>query len=258
MGQYNHFYKIQISFLGFRYHGWQLQKELKTVQFMVNKTIEYVLNHNSFRTIGCSRTDARVSAEEYYFQLLLKTPIKTKDFFNQFRTNLPTDITAHEIEEVGSDFNIIQAPKIKEYRYYFSIGNPAHPFTAAFMADFGNGLSLDLMKSAAELFTGTHNFKNFCSAPKTKTDFTREIISSKITPSKNYSGAFFPPESYMFQIKAKAFMRYQVRLMMGAIEMVGRKELDLESIRERLKHPSKQQIPVIAPGSGLVLHSVTY
>ena len=42
------FYLIELQFLGFRYHGWQKQKDVKTVQHMLDRTLHFILEHENY------------------------------------------------------------------------------------------------------------------------------------------------------------------------------------------------------------------
>ena len=64
MAKWNHYYLIRIEFLGFRYHGWQKQEKLPSVQGQIDKTFLFIFQDENFKTLGCGRTDAKVSAEE--------------------------------------------------------------------------------------------------------------------------------------------------------------------------------------------------
>ena len=56
-------YLMTYQYLGFRYHGWQKQPNLKTVQKMLDKTFSFVLGKEvDIKFITSSRTDAMVSA----------------------------------------------------------------------------------------------------------------------------------------------------------------------------------------------------
>ncbi len=114
MKQY--FYLIHIQYLGFRFHGWAKQPDVKTVHQFIDKTLPFVLGHKNFKTLGSSRTDAMVSANHAVFELFLKEPLETEQFFHDLNSNLPTDIRAIKIEETDQYFNVIQSPKTKECR----------------------------------------------------------------------------------------------------------------------------------------------
>ncbi|MEQ9230870.1 MAG: tRNA pseudouridine(38-40) synthase TruA [Cyclobacteriaceae bacterium] len=258
MANWKHFYLIRIEFLGFRYHGWQKQEGFRSVNGMIDKTLLFILGHDDFRTLGCGRTDAKVSANDYAFELFLNEPALPEQLLHRLNKNLPSDIRAKSVEEVSAEFNIIQSPKCKEYRYYFSSGEKSHPFNAPLIRDFGKQLDVDQMKAAALVFNGTHNFKRYVSKPSEDTVFEREVLHSSIEQNDHLFGSFSPPTSYFFRVISKGFMRYQVRLMMGALVEVGRGSWSLEDLKESLSNPNGDQIKHVAPSSGLVLYRVEF
>ena len=196
MARWTHFYLIRIEFLGFRYHGWQKQQGLKSVHGMIDKTMSFVLKHQNFRTLGCGRTDAKVSAHDYAFELFTQEELIPEQLLHRLNKNLPADIRAKQVLPVSADFNIIQSAKRKQYRYFFSFGDKSHPFNAPLISDFGKQLNVDLMKEAATLFQGTHNFKRYVSKPSADTVFTREILHASIEVNTELYGSFTPDESY--------------------------------------------------------------
>lgn len=258
MASWSHFYLFRIEFLGFRYHGWQLQPKFRSVQGMVDKTLEFIFKHNNFKTLGCGRTDAKVSANDFAFELFSNEKIDCKEFLTIFNKNLPSDIRAKSIEMVDSKFNIIQQSKIKEYHYFFSSGEKSHPYNGPFIRDFGEQLDVVLMQQGARIFEGIHNFKRYASKPSANTIFERSILSCEIVQNTSITGSFVPQESYVLKVRSAGFLRYQVRLMMGALVDVGRGDWSLDDLKESLSNPAGMQIRHIAPSSGLVLHSVEF
>lgn len=256
MQQY--FYLIHIQYLGFRFHGWAKQPNVKTVHQMIDKTLPFVLGHRRFKTLGSSRTDAMVSASHAVFELFLHEPLKKGQFFHDLNSNLPTDIRVTMIEETEAGFNVIQAPKTKEYIYLFAFGNKCHPFTAPLMASFMENLDIKLMKEGARLFQGRHNFKKYCTKPSPKTIFERAVESSFIEENQLITASFFPEKSWVYHIHAKGFLRNQIRLMMGQLLRLGRGEIDLDDIQNSLLHPDDTPLEYIAPPSGLILNKVNF
>ena len=69
----NYFYLINIQYLGFRYHGWQKQPNLKTLHLAIDKTLNFVFERNKkFKTLAVGRTDAMVSANDTAFELFME------------------------------------------------------------------------------------------------------------------------------------------------------------------------------------------
>ncbi|MFY0598633.1 MAG: tRNA pseudouridine(38-40) synthase TruA [Cyclobacteriaceae bacterium] len=258
MANWTHFYLIRIEFLGFRYHGWQKQAGLKSVHGMVDKTLLFILENENFRTLGCGRTDAKVSANDYAFELFTKEELIPEQLLHRLNKNLPSDIRAKSVDIVDATFNIIQHSKVKEYRYYFSSGEKSHPFNAPLIRDFGKPLDIEKMKVGAQFFEGIHNFKRYVSKPSPDTVFEREIIHSSIELNEMLTGSFMPSESYFFKVISKGFMRYQVRLMMGALVEVGRGTWSLADLQNSLIDFEGTQVKHVAPSSGLTLHRVEF
>lgn len=258
MARWASFYLVRIEFLGFRYHGWQKQPKYKSVQGMIDKTLEFILEHDRFKTLGCGRTDAKVSADDYAFELFINQELKPVELLHSLNKNLPSDIRAKSVDIVDSRFNIIQNAKIKEYHYYFSFGEKSHPFNAPFIRNFGKYLNINDMSFAANNFTGVHNFKRYTSKPMPDTIFEREILSSVIEPSTKFTGQFVALNSFVYKVTAKGFMRYQVRLMMGALVDVGRGLWSVEDLKQSLIDFDGTQIKHVAPSSGLTLHKVEF
>lgn len=260
MAKWGKFYLIRIEFLGFRYHGWQKQPNFRSIQGMVDKTFEFIFQHKDFKTHGCGRTDAKVSADDYAFELfvLKDFQIEPEKLLMKLNKNLPSDIRAKSIAEVNSEFNIIQNSSVKEYHYYFSSGIKSHPFNAPLIRDFGSQLNIEKMKEAANCFLGKHNFKRFASKPTSNSVFERVILKSEIVLNTNITANFTPNQSYIFKVKSKGFLRYQVRLMVGALVNVGRGDWSIDEFQDTLTNPDGSQVKHIAPSSGLVLHEVCF
>lgn len=252
-----YYYLLKIQYLGFRYHGWQKQPDVLTVERMVERTFSYVLGHKNFKLLASGRTDAKVSANVAYVELFLNDiPLPSDDFLDLFNANLPQDIRCLSITEVDKTFNVMDAPIQKEYIYLFSYGDKKHPFTAPYMVNIPGTLDIDLMKKGAALFIGTHDFRNYAYKANPETKTINTLISSEIISNDIYTASFFPEESYMFRVKGKGFKRHQVRLMMGVLFDLGQGKITLEFIKETLIHGSIIKLEHIAQASGLMLHDV--
>lgn len=258
MAKWNQFYLIRIEFLGFRYHGWQKQRGVKTVHGMIDKTMPFVLGHEDFKTLGSGRTDSMVSANDFVFELFLNEDLNLETLKSTINKNLPSDIRVKTVERTNAEFNIIQHSKIKEYHYHFSFGEKTHPFSAPFICCFEAQLNIAAMILAAKEFEGTHNFKRFTSKPSPKTIFEREIISAHIEKNNDLTSNFFPTDSYVFKVRSKGFLRYQVRLMMHVLLKVGQGDWSIEDLKESLVNFEGEQITSIAPASGLCLFKTEF
>ena len=258
--KYPYTYLIEIQFLGFRFSGWQKQVNAKTIHDMIDKTLSFVFNNQQeYKTLGAGRTDAKVSASKYGFQLFLNFEIDNDEFLKQFNCNTTADIKATSIQRVSSVFNIIKSSKIKEYHYYFSFGEKPHPFSSPFLVGIEENLAIDIMKKGARLFEGEHHFHKYCTKPSEKTIFKRIIESCEIVENTILTASFFPKKTYVLKVKGKGFLRYQIRLMMATLFELGKGNLDLNFITSSLKETNDREfLRNIAPASGLQLYNIEF
>ena len=255
--KYSNSYIIYLQFLGFRFSGWQKQKNAKTLHDIVDKSLSFVLENDAYKTIGVGRTDAKVSANTYCLQLFTDDALEEEIFMKSLNSNFPSDFKAISIKQVDRGFNIINAEKIKEYHYYFSFGENNHPFAAPFLVNVDYNLDLTMMVKAAKLFEGEHHFHKYCTKPSQNTILKRTIDYCEIAENTILTASFFPSKSYVLKVKGKGFLRYQIRLMMATLFEVGKGNLDLDFIKNSLKETNdRKYMRNIAQASGLQLYNI--
>ncbi len=226
---------------------------------MVDRTLNFILEGQRFKSLASGRTDAMVSAEEAAIELFLYEPIEDKvAFLKLFNTNLPQDIRALAIKEVDAKFNIINNSKVKEYLYLFAFGDKFHPFCAPILTTILEDLDIEIMKKGAKLFQGEHYLKTYCYKPSDNGIYNREILTCEIIENTIYSANFFPKKSYLLRVRGKGFMRNQIRLMMGTLIDLGKGKLTLNDIEKSLEPENTIKMEYIAPASGLILKSLQF
>jgi tRNA pseudouridine38-40 synthase len=251
-------YIFRIQYLGIRYHGWQVQKGLKTIQGTLEKTFRYVIQHKDFNILGSSRTDSGVSSLNGAFELFLPHAIAVDNFILEVNKYLPSDIRILSACQSPEKFNIIQDVRNKNYGYYFAIGEKPHPMYAGSVAYIGQELDLSLMKEGASLFEGKHDFRRFCSHGKNTKDFVRNIIYSRIEkPPENHS--FLPKKTvWVYRVKGEGFLMHQVRRMTAALFLLGNGDIVMEDLKQALKSSQKEPLSGKAPANGLILENVSF
>ena len=89
-----YYYLIKIQYLGYRFHGWQKQPDVKTIHLMIDRTLKFILKDVRFKTLGAGRTDAMVSANEAALELFIyNEPILDFDAF--------LDLFNHKCKSLG-------------------------------------------------------------------------------------------------------------------------------------------------------------
>ncbi|WP_186756771.1 tRNA pseudouridine synthase A [Echinicola salinicaeni] len=254
-------YLFRVQYLGFRYHGWQKQPGVKTVQEMLQRAFKGALGIEEFNILGSGRTDTGVSCLNGAFELFSAEPIDNLDrTVKSCNAFLPDDIRLLTAKQVGPEFNVIQDVVEKEYRFYFSFGTKPHPFSAPFTVVFPEKLNVPLMNEGAKLFEGENDFRNFCTKPKPETQFKRFIDLAVIDEISGTDASWELAEpNFCFRVRGKGFLRNQVRLMMGALYDLGKGKLELKDLEDALNGKleigplSRKALP-----TGLVLYDVVY
>src|SRR5260370_775720 len=95
--------KIELSYDGTDYHGWQVQPGLATIQ----GTLERVISEIEGRTVqvaGSGRTDAGVHALAQVAAFNLENPIPVENLLRAVNRLLPADIRVMRAEETAGEF----------------------------------------------------------------------------------------------------------------------------------------------------------
>lgn len=257
--EYSYYYLARVQYLGFRFNGWQKQPGMKTIEGMLYKTLRFILPDRELKILGAGRTDAKVSSLEGAFEIFLKgDPIEDlEDFIKHFNINLPSDIKILTINKVNKKFNIINDSREKEYVYFFSFGAKNHPFSAPFITGIHEVLDIDLMMEGARCFEGTHNFRSY-TTKSSGSRHMRRVSYSQIMRNELLTANFFPENSFVYFIRGEGFLRYQVRMIMGALILLGKGQLSLHEIKSSIKPESTFILDYVAPGSGLMLKSLSF
>ena len=113
---------LTISYDGTDYCGWQVQPNAVTVQEVLQDAIEKLTGVRS-GVIGCSRTDAGVSAEMFCCSFDTDFPLRGEKLCAALNAHLPREIAVYDVREVPADFH----PRYNAHgkRYVYRIEN--HP-----------------------------------------------------------------------------------------------------------------------------------
>jgi tRNA pseudouridine38-40 synthase len=161
---------------------------------------------------------------------------------------LPAEIAVRDLQYASQEFHARFSARSREYRYSIYTGRMRRPLLDRFSCRFSDSLDLDIMNRAAAALIGRHDFAAFGRSP------------SGASTVRTVHLATFRAEGEMvyFDIKADAFLRRMVRLVVGTLILVGRGALSLEQFQDillscKLDHPA-----AAVPPCGLCLMKVNY
>ena len=131
--------RFEIAYQGTRYHGYQVQANALTVAQVMQDAVEKVFGRREGIT-GCSRTDAGVHAEQYFFHMDTESRIPVDAAVRAMNVNLPGDIAVPSCRQVQPGFHARYNVAWKEYTYKI--------WNAPVRSPFFDGLDADASLSA--------------------------------------------------------------------------------------------------------------
>jgi tRNA pseudouridine38-40 synthase len=108
--------KLVLEYDGSRYHGWQRQTSLPTLQEMLEKKIK-TMTGETVNLIASGRTDTGVHALHQVANFKTHTHLEPSTLKKGLNSLLPKDIYIKQVENVPLDFNSRYSAKSKIYEY---------------------------------------------------------------------------------------------------------------------------------------------
>jgi tRNA pseudouridine38-40 synthase len=241
-------YKVTCAFNGYHYFGWQIQPQQPTIQACVEKALSTIAK-SKISVIGCSRTDARVSALGFVFHFDSPIQIPQEGFKQAFNSNLPSDIRVFLVEVVSSDFHARY--DVLKKRYLFTIETGAfNVFEYQHVMQYNRPLDVESMQLAANYLVGTHDFTSYNATPLVIAESQVRTID-RLTVLKEDS-------KIKIIVESKSFLHHMVRMIVQTLIEVGAHRISIEQVERIKQAKDKRACPYNAPAEGLTLERVWY
>ena len=108
---------------------------------------------------------------------------------------------------------------------------------------------MELMCRAAEILTGTLDFKSFCANRRMKKSTVRTIYSIDLKEKEG---------EIVITYTGNGFLHHMIRILTGTLLEVGMKKRSLSSVAELLEVRDREKAGFTAPAKGLTLEKVLY
>jgi tRNA pseudouridine38-40 synthase len=224
---------LLLTFDGTCYHGWQVQPDSPTIQDTLEKAIQR-LTGETVRVHGAGRTDSGVHALNYTANFALTSK------------NIKAAQTASE------DFHARHSAIGKLYRYLICNNSYHSPFAKYQSWLVSQTLDIKLMRQAAEVLTGEHDFSAFraasCSSPNTVKNIRGISISKSL----------YDNSTLLIEIEANSFLQHMVRIITGTLVEVGQGRKNCDDVEKALKSGDRNLAGSTAPAHGLYALEVIY
>lgn len=242
-------FKITIEYDGSGYHGWQRQKNDRTIQREIEKAL-HTITGQSITLTGSGRTDAGVHAYAQVANFKCETRLKAQDLLRGLNSLTADDIVIKACQEVEDAFHARYDAKSKTYVY--RILNRPNPAAVGrqYAWHIRKELDREAMRAAITHLIGRHDFKAFEGTGSPRAHTTRNIYKAGLIEN--------PDDGLIFEIEADGFLRFMVRNIVGTLVEVGLGKISPDEIKEILKSRDRARAGATAPAHGLFLKSVMY
>ncbi len=247
-------YRLTIQYDGTDFHGWQVQRNLRTVQGELEKVIS-MLEGAEVKVTGSGRTDAGVHAEGQVANVRLNRLFTPEKFCAAINGNVGRDVRILNVEEVSDDFHSRFSARLKTYIYRVVNAPVMSPFWLRYAHHESRFLDFDKMNEAARLFLGEHDWTAFSAARSDVENRVRTVTEFVID---SHWDARANASIIEFRISAHGFLRYMARSIVGTILEVGRGEKDSDTILAAIAGGERSLAGRTASASGLTLLRVDY
>lgn len=241
-------YKCIVAYDGSNYFGWQIQPSSPSIQSTIQKVLSQLFK-TDIHIFGSGRTDSQVNAIGQVFHFDAPFNIPTHSLMKGLNTLLPENIYIKNVSVVSADFHARFSAVGKWYRYRINLGEyDVHLRKVSYQ--YCKPLNINLMKEAAQVFIGTHDFTSFNATSLTlNPDQVRTIYSLEMNQEK---------DELLIDIKGNGFLKYMVRMIVGALIEVGKEKIDKKKLEYFLDIKDKQAHSYLAKPNGLTLMEVYY
>ncbi len=247
-------YKLTLQYDGTDFHGWQAQRDGRTVQGELERALT-LLEGSAVVVYGSGRTDAGVHAEGQVASVQLKREFEPDKLRSALNGNLARDVRVIEASTVSDDFHARYSALGKSYVYRVFNAPVISPFWHRYALHEARWLDVELMREAARLFLGEHDWTAFSAAQTDVTTRVRTITGLEVMEQWDERGC-----GRLIEIKVSAdgFLRYMVRSIAGTLLAIGRGEMQKETITCAINDRDRSLAGATAPAHGLTLVKVDY
>jgi tRNA pseudouridine38-40 synthase len=244
--------RATLEYDGGRYRGWQAQVNARTVQGEVVAACRDVLGRE-VTVNGAGRTDAGVHAFAQVASVhgAFQAPVSALGKLRQaINDRLPPDIHVLNLAPAPRGFHARHDALERIYRYRISRRRTA--FGKRYVWWVKDHLDPVVMRKAADLFVGRHDFGSFCENAEGHDSTLVEVGFARVEAPPE------APDLLLFRIGASHFLWKMVRRLAGTLVAAGTGRLAPADVKEMLTTRTSKSAAWTAPPSGLFLEAVRY
>lgn len=242
-------FRMEVAYLGTRYHGWQYQHGVPTIAGALREALAALYGHE-VEVIGSSRTDAGVHARGQVAIFDADDRRTPELIFRALNVHTPPDIAIQRVEACDDSFHPRHDSRGKVYCYRVHEGFRPDPLQPPTSANLRGRYDTGRMHEAAQVLLGEHDFSSF-----------RAAGCDSRTPVKTIHGIDvrrLNANDFEIEVRGSAFLKYMVRNISGSLLEVGRGRRDAAWLQAVLEAKDRTRAAMTAPALGLTLERILY
>ena len=237
-----------VEYDGSDFAGWAVQPYLRTVEGTLVGALETILRQ-PIKLIVAGRTDAGVHASGQVVSFRAQTDLSPASISYRTTAVLPGDLALRRCVGVGEDFDARRDARSRSYEYRV-INDPIRsPLKRRSAIHVARELDLDLLREAANLIRGVHDFRAFTPAKSHHVRFARAVEFSSWESLESL---------LVYRITANSFLYGMVRALVGTMLEVAGGNRDLAEFARLLCGGERSEAGPAAPARGLTLVNACY
>jgi tRNA pseudouridine38-40 synthase len=242
-------FKMIIEYDGTDYHGWQRQRQDRTIQGEIEQAL-LLMTAEQVRLYASGRTDAGVHACGQTANFCCETELTPEAIQKGLNSILPSDIVIQECRSVHESFHARYDARSKIYHY--KILNRSLPAAIGrhYALFVRRKLDTAAMRQAITHILGSHDFKSFEGTGSPRSHTIRNVMAADLTEKAD--------GRLTFKIEADGFLRFMVRNIVGTLLDVGLGKISNEEFKKILESRDRSRAGATAPAHGLFLMEVKY
>ena len=233
---------LGVEYDGSEYFGFQKQKTTnQTIQGLLETSASRVADHK-VKTFCSGRTDAGVHAFMQVIHFDTDAIRSSREWLRGINSYLPSDIRVIWSKEMDESFHARFSATRRSYLY--NIFNNQTP--SALWSDRSlfvtQQLDIRSMRAASKYLIGEHDFTSFRGSGCQSKTSLRNIDNIEISKKDRF---------IRVELSANAFLLHMVRIIIGTLLMVGKKEIKPKEVENILKQQDRRLAGKTVSSSGL-------
>jgi tRNA pseudouridine38-40 synthase len=243
--------QLVLHYDGSGFSGWQRQPEQRTVQGIVEQSLERLCGA-PVAALGSGRTDAGVHARGQAVGVRVPEKWSPEVLRRALNAVLPEDVWVASAFEMRPEFHARFSATARRYSYYVGTDDAARsPFRRKLEYPFEFKIDRAALDSAAGSIVGTHSFRAFA-VKDTAPEGDEHRCQVQVARWDDRVGGL------VFVIEANRFLHHMVRFLVGTMLDVASGRRPIGDVVQLLAAADNQDVSAPAPAQGLFLDAVTY